>query len=76
MMEMHLALTEGDLTASDIPTLFVRYEDLILNPETHLIEIFQFLLEVSSIQGTVVEKRIKDSVAKFKEFGSLYKLKA
>ena len=48
--------------ARKIPTYLLRYEDLVLDPEPHLIELFQFLLEVPSIEGTLVEKRIKDVV--------------
>ena len=43
-----------------IPAYIIRYEDLILNPEPILNELFCFLLDVSSIEGTVVEKRIKE----------------
>lgn len=38
-----------------IPTYYIRYEDLVLNPGPVLTELFCFLLEVSSIEGTVVE---------------------
>ena len=37
-----------------IPTLFVRYEDLVLNPETTLQEIFKFILDADSIENTVL----------------------
>lgn len=36
----------------------MRYEDLKLNPVPVLIELFCFLLDVPSIQGTAIEKRI------------------
>ena len=38
----------------NIPTLFVRYEDLVLNPETTLEEIFKFVLDVDSLENTVL----------------------
>jgi hypothetical protein len=43
--------------AQCVPTYFVRYEDLILDPVSVLIELFQFLFEVpaSEIAGTVLE---------------------
>ena len=41
-----------------IPTFYLRYEDLILKPEPVLRELFCFLLEVPSLDGTVAEKRI------------------
>ena len=43
-----------------IPTHYVRYEDLILEPLATLTELFCFLLEVPSIAGTVIERRIGD----------------
>lgn len=46
-----------------IPTYYIRYEDLVLNPAPVLSKLFCFLLEVSSIEGTVVEKRIADYLA-------------
>lgn len=61
---------------STIPTYYIRYEDLVLNPEPVLMELFAFLLDVESIEGTLVEKRIKDYVAKGNKNGSVYKLKA
>ena len=38
-----------------IPTFYLRYEDLVLDPEPVLIDLFCFLLDVASISGTVVE---------------------
>ena len=32
-----------------IPTYYIRYEDLVLNPEPVLMELFSFLLDVESI---------------------------
>ena len=58
------------------PTYYVRYEDMCLNPEPVLRELFRFLLEVPSIEGTVVEKRILDYCAKGNAAASSYKLKA
>lgn len=47
-----------------VPTLFVRYEDLVTNPVETLSDIFRFFLNVPSIEGTVIEKRIIDISAK------------
>ena len=58
-----------------IPTFYLRYEDLVIDPLPALTDLFCFLLEVSSIKGTVIEKRIAD----YLEDGSkkaVYKLKA
>ena len=54
----------------------MRYEDLVLRPEPVLREVFAYLLSVDSIEGTVVEKRILDYVAKGSTSASVYKLKA
>ena len=45
-------------------TFFIRYEDLILKPQAVLEEIFKFLLEVNSLTGSIVEKRINEVVNK------------
>ena len=58
-----------------IPTYYVRYEDLSLDPLTTLTELFCFLLEVPSIQGTVVERRIQDYCADGIQNTIVYKLK-
>ena len=41
-----------------IPTYVIRYEDLKLNPEKGLRELMCFLLDVESIEGTVVESQL------------------
>ena len=43
-----------------VPVHFVRYEDLVSRPKETLSELFCFLLEVESVEGTVIEKRIED----------------
>mmetsp|Transcript_27078 Transcript_27078/g.36193 ORF Transcript_27078/g.36193 Transcript_27078/m.36193 type:complete len:185 (+) Transcript_27078:157-711(+) len=59
-----------------IPMYYLRYEDLVLNPEPVLREMFCFLLSVESVAGTVIEKRIADYVAKGSTSANTYKLKA
>ena len=51
------------LVRHDIPVYFIRYEDLVLDPEPVLTELFRFLLSMESLEGTVIEKRIKDFIA-------------
>ena len=41
-----------------IPTFYVRYEDMCLDANTTLNKLFCFLLEVPTLEGTVIEKRI------------------
>ena len=59
-----------------IPTYYIRYEDLVLNPKPVLLEMFCFLLEVPSVSGTLVEKRVADYCAQGNTSASVYKLKA
>ena len=44
--------------ASQIPTYFIRFEDLITDPLPVLLETMRFMLDVGSIEGTVVEQRV------------------
>ena len=37
-----------------IPTLFVRYEDLVLDPETTLTDLFKFMLGVEILDKTIL----------------------
>ena len=50
---------EVRLIAQTIPTYFLRYEDLKIDPEPVLTELFCFLLGVPSIEVTVVQQRVK-----------------
>ena len=61
--------------SNEIPTYYCRYEDLRTDPVPLLNEIFRFILDVPSIDGTVVEKRIKDVAAEGSESKAIYKLK-
>jgi len=47
------------VSGQSIPTYIMRYEDLCNNPVHYLLELFEFLLEVPSLEGTVCEARIK-----------------
>ena len=53
--------------SQEIPTLFLRYEDLVLNPEKELTNLFCFLLDVTSIEGTIIQKRIRTVIQAGKE---------
>lgn len=57
------------------PIYFIRYEDLILNKEAELIELFKFILELNSLEGTNIEKRIKQVIQAGQDNATLYKLK-
>ena len=49
-----------------IPTYFVRYEDLVRDPAPVLLDIFRVILNVESLQDTLLERRISDVAARFK----------
>lgn len=46
----------------ELPILFVRYEDLSIEPEKVLSELFCFILGLESIKGKNIEHRIKDAI--------------
>jgi len=47
----HEQVTNG--IASKLPTFYMRYEDLKTNPEPVLMDLFCFLLNVESLEGTL-----------------------
>ena len=54
----------------------IRYEDLKLNPKPVLKEMFCFLLDVQSIEGTVIEKRIDEATSEGFTGQQVYALKS
>lgn len=46
--------------SKQIPTLFVRYEDLVHEPVVVMTDVFKFVLGRDSITGTVLERRISE----------------
>ena len=59
-----------------VPTYFLRYEDLRLDPERVLSELLQFLLDVDSIEGTIVQERIRKYCMGGYQSKASYKLKS
>jgi hypothetical protein len=51
--------SESKGSAASIPTYFIRYEDLILDPERVITELTCFFLDVPTIEGTVAELKVK-----------------
>lgn len=47
-----------------VPLIFVRFEDLVMDPEPELTRIMQFMLGVDDISGTNAERRVKEVIAK------------
>ena len=58
-----------------VPVHIFRYEDLVSNPQKTLEGIFCFMLGVPSVEGTVLQKRIKDVVGKGAGVSQVYKPK-
>jgi hypothetical protein len=58
-VKVHQKMVE---VSSATPTYFVTYEELVAEPEHTLGQLFCFLLEVKTIEGTLVELMIKKSV--------------
>lgn len=44
------------------PIYFVRYEDLVSNKEQELTNLFRFMLDAESLEGTNIQRRIKQVV--------------
>ena len=59
-----------------IPTYYMRFEDLRTDPVSTLLDCFRFILDQPSLQGTVVEKRIKERCSLENQPKSSYKLKS
>lgn len=46
-----------------MPILFIRFEDLVMNPEPELYNMMSFLLGKRDLAGTNAERRIKEVLA-------------
>jgi hypothetical protein len=46
----------------NVPVYFVKYEEMLAEPKATLRSIFKFLLNVNTINGTVIEKRINEVI--------------
>lgn len=64
-----------DNISNKVPTYWIRYEDLRLNPYETLQKVFCFLLDVESIEGTNIQKRIKEITNQGHEVSVAYKQK-
>ena len=47
----------------EVPILFIRFEDLVLDPEPQLYNMMSFLLGKRDLSGTNAERRIKEVLA-------------
>jgi len=58
-----------------VPIHFIRFEELRSNPKPVLDNLFKFLLNVDSLEGTVAEARINEVLDLGHEATQLYKVK-
>jgi hypothetical protein len=65
----------NDARMKRLPYLFLRFEDLVSNPEPELSNIMKFLLNVTDITGTNAERRVKEVIAKGKDATLVYTIK-
>ena len=52
-----------DAKFRDVPILFIRFEDLVMDPEPELYNMMRFLLGKKDLTGTNAERRIKEVLA-------------
>ena len=64
-----------DAREKGAPILFVRFEDLVSNPEPELYRMMKFLLGETDLIGTNAERRIKEVIAKGAGATVTYQLK-
>ena len=65
----------NDAKLHKVPTLFIRFEDLVSDPEPQLTNAMRFLLGQRDITGTNAERRIKEVIAKGAAVTQVYNLK-
>lgn len=58
-----------------VPTVFVRYEDLVNDPRPELETLMKMIIGVNSLEGTNGDRRIDQVIAKGKDATKTYKLK-
>jgi len=47
----------------DVPTIFIRYEDLVMNPRPELEILMKFFTGLKDLKGTNAERRIEEVLA-------------
>lgn len=64
-----------DARKREVPTIFVRYEDLCNGPEEQLRNIMRYVIGLDNLQGTNAERRIAEVLAKGEKATQTYELK-
>ena len=52
----------------NIPIYFFRFEDLLIDPEPVLKDMFKYILGVDNVDNSVIEKRIQETISTGKNF--------
>lgn len=73
ILEYHKYIIEH--IAPNIPTYFIRFEDLRVNPQETLENVFKFLFEVDSLDGLNIQRRITEIVNQGHKASVSYKQK-
>jgi len=65
-----------NIVPKDLPVFFMRFEDhKLINREHSLSDLMRFVLDVPSLEGTIVEQRVKNLAQESAGKGAHYKLK-
>jgi len=64
-----------DARKRDVPTVFIRYEDLCNDPETEYKDILKYFTGMNDLTGTNAERRIKEVMSKGAKATQTYALK-
>jgi len=64
-----------DARKRDVPTIFVRYEDLCNEPEVQLKNIMKYITGLNDLAGTNAERRVHEVLAKGQKATQTYDLK-
>ena len=65
----------ADARNRKVPILFIRFEDLVADPEPELRSIMSFLLGRADLRGTNAERRINEVLAMGTQATRVYDLK-
>ena len=65
----------NDAKRREVPILFIRFEDLVLDPEPQLYNLMRFMLGQKDLTGTNAERRIKEVIAMGHSATKTYSLK-
>jgi len=74
-MKDHYQTYLDDARFRRAPILFVRFEDLVVNPEPELMKIMSFLLNEKDLEGSNAQRRVREVIAMGRSATVTYSLK-